>query len=218
MKTVAIVLSGCGFLDGSEIYEAVLTFLALDRRNLKYRCFAPMIPQTHVINFKTGEPMAETRNTLVESARLARGEINDLANADADAFDALIFPGGFGVVNNLCDFASKGANYTIHPAVQEFAQQFIAQAKPIGFICIAPALIPTLYGPDVTLTIGHDPSTAATLENMGAQHITCDASHIVLDAKHKVVTTPAFMVTNRISEVAEGIDKLVDQVIALTDE
>ncbi len=217
MKTVAIVLSGCGFLDGSEIYEAVLTFLALDRRNLKYHCFAPTMAQTHVINFKTGEPMAETRNTLVESARLARGDIDDLANADANAFDALIFPGGFGAINNLCDFASQGAHYTIHPAVQQFAQQFIVRDKPIGFICIAPALIPALYGTDVTLTIGHDPSIAATLEIMGVQHFTCDASHIVLDAKHKVVTTPAFMVTNRISEVAEGIDKLVDQVIAFTD-
>lgn len=215
MTTVAIVLSGCGFLDGSEIYETVSTLLSLDKRDIKYRCFAPNIPQHRVINYLSGEPMDETRNVLVEAARLSRGDIEDIATADATEFDAIIFPGGFGAATNLCDFASKGTDYTVNAAVKKFATQFVAQGKPLGFVCIAPALIPAICGKGITLTIGNDPSTATTLENMGAKHVTCDARNMVVDSEHKIVTTPAYMLATRISEVAEGVDKLVAEVLRL---
>lgn len=215
MTTVAVILSGCGFLDGSEIYETVATLLALDKRQVNYRCFAPNISQQQVIDFTSGEPMAETRNVLIEAARLSRGEIEDLSKADPSQYDALIFPGGFGAATNLCDFASKGTDYTINPDVKKFATHFPANHKPMGFICIAPALIPAICGSGITLTIGNDPETSAVLEKLGATHVTCDALNVIVDTQHKIVTTPAYMTAKRIHEVFEGIDKLVAEVLQL---
>ncbi|MEE4464679.1 isoprenoid biosynthesis glyoxalase ElbB [Azotobacter chroococcum] len=214
-KKVAVILSGCGVYDGSEIYESVLTLLRLDQRGAKVQCFAPDIPQLHVIDHYRGEEMQESRNVLVEAARLARGNIKDVREGRVEDFDALILPGGFGAAKNLSDFAVSGANCTVQPDVLAFAQAFARAGKPVGLICIAPALAARIYGPGVVCTIGSDPDTAATLTKMGARHEICAVDEIVVDTERKLVTTPAYMLAKSIGETAGGINKLVDRVLEL---
>ncbi|GAB3386213.1 isoprenoid biosynthesis glyoxalase ElbB [Azotobacter armeniacus] len=214
-KKVAVILSGCGVYDGSEIYESVLTLLRLDQRGARVQCFAPNIPQLQVIDHYRGEEMQESRNVLVEAARLARGNIKDVREGKVEDFDALILPGGFGAAKNLSDFAVSGANCTVQPDVLAFAQAFAQASKPIGLICIAPALAAKIYGPGVVCTIGTDPDTAAALTRMGAQHEACAVDEIVVDPQRKLVTTPAYMLAKSIGESASGINKLVDRVLEL---
>lgn len=168
MKTIAVLLSGCGVFDGAEIHESVLTMLALSQAGAAYQCFAPDIAQAQVVNHLTGqvEP-AQHRNVLVEAARIARGEIKATTALDISAYDGLIIPGGFGAAKNLCDFADNGADCQVHPLVRDFIQQFVAASKPIGFICIAPVMIPQLFGQGAKGTIGQDAETAAAFTAMG---------------------------------------------------
>ncbi|MDH4556483.1 isoprenoid biosynthesis glyoxalase ElbB [Pseudomonas sp. BN417] len=215
-KKVAVILSGCGVYDGAEIHESVIALLRLDQRGAKVQCFAPNIAQHHVIDHTTGEEMPESRNVLVESARIARGEIKDVRELDAADFDALIVPGGFGAAKNLSDFAISGAACTVQAEVLAAARGFAEAGKPVGLICIAPALAAKIYGEGVTCTIGDDAGTAAALAEMGAQHVDCVVSEIVEDEKRKLVTTPAYMLAQSISQAASGIYKLVDRVLELT--
>ncbi|EPA97012.1 isoprenoid biosynthesis glyoxalase ElbB [Pseudomonas umsongensis] len=217
-KKVAVILSGCGVYDGAEIYESVVTLLRLDQRGAQVQCFAPNIAQLHVINHLTGEEMPESRNVLVESARIARGEIKDIREADAEEFDALIIPGGFGSAKNLSNFAIEGTGCTVQPDVLALTEAFAEAGKPVGLICISPALAAKIYGPGVTCTIGNDAETAAALNKMGATHKECAVSDIVEDKARKLVTTPAYMLAQSISEAASGINKLVDRVLELTHE
>ena len=212
---VAVILSGCGVYDGAEIYESVLTLLALEQEGCQYQCFAPNITQAHVINHLTGEVMPETRNVLVEAARIVRGNIHDLSTANAAEFDALILPGGYGAAKNLSDFAFKGAECSVQPDVLAFCKAMVAQNKPLGFICIAPAIIPHVYGEGAKVTIGTDTGTAAAIEQMGGQHVSCPVDDYVIDEAHKVVSTPAYMLAGNIAEAASGISKLVKAVVRL---
>lgn len=215
MKRVGVVLSGCGVFDGSEIHEAVLTLLALDRAGAQAVCFAPDKAQSHVINHLTGEVTDENRNVLLESARIVRGKIQPLSAADPQQLDALIVPGGFGAAKNLSDFATQGVACRVDESLQLLTREIYKQNKPIGFICISPALVPRLLGKPVRVTIGNDIDTAERIEDMGGTHVVCPVDDIVVDAEHKVVTTPAYMLANSIGEAAKGIDKLVERVLGL---
>ncbi|HWT67695.1 MAG TPA: isoprenoid biosynthesis glyoxalase ElbB [Pseudomonas sp.] len=217
-KKVAVILSGCGVYDGAEIYESVITLLRLDQRGAQVQCFAPNIAQLHVINHLTGEEMPESRNVLVESARIARGQVMDIREADAEDFDALIIPGGFGSAKNLSNFAVEGTGCSVQPEVLALTEAFAEAGKPVGLICISPALAAKIYGPGVTCTIGNDADTAAALNKMGATHKDCAVSDIVEDKARKLVSTPAYMLAQSISEAASGINKLVDRVLELTHE
>lgn len=212
-KKVAVILSGCGVYDGSEIYESTLVLLALDQAGIAYQCMAPNIEQMHVINHLTGEPMEESRNVLVESARLARGEIIDIADANPDDYAGLIFPGGFGAAKNLSDFAVKGAEMSVNPAVTAFTQAVHQQEKVIGLICIAPTMAPLLFGEGTQCTIGNDADIAAAVNAMGGNHQECTVGAYIIDDNKNIVTTPAYMLAGRISEAAEGINALVKAVI-----
>lgn len=216
-KNVAVILSGCGVYDGAEIHESVLTLLRLDQRGARVQCFAPNIDQLHVIDHYRGEEMDGTRNVLVESARIARGNIKDLREANVEDFDALILPGGFGAAKNLSDFAVSGANCAVQPDVLAVAQAFARAGKPIGLMCISPAMAAKIFGEGVKCTIGSDADTAAALRQMGAEHQDCTVEDIVIDPRHKLVTTPAYMLAQSISEAATGINKLVDEVLALAE-
>jgi enhancing lycopene biosynthesis protein 2 len=182
------------------------------------QCFAPNIAQLHVINHLTGEEMPESRNVLVESARIARGEVKDIREANVDDFDALVVPGGFGAAKNLSNFAVEGAGCTVQPEVLALAEAFAESRKPVGLICISPALAAKIYGPGVTCTIGNDAETAAAIDKMGGTHENCEVTDIVEDTARKLVTTPAYMRAKTIGEAAAGINKLVDRVIELTQE
>ena len=217
-KKVAVILSGCGVYDGAEIHESVITLLRLDQRGAKVQCFAPNIAQHHVINHLTGEEMPESRNVLVESARIARGDIKDISEANVEEFDALIVPGGFGAAKNLSNFAFKGTECAVQPEVLALAEAFAEAAKPIGLMCISPAIAAKIYGPGVICTIGKDADTAAAISKMGGEHKECDVSEIVEDKARKLVSTPAYMLANSISEAASGINKMVDRVLELTQQ
>ncbi|CAI0809615.1 MULTISPECIES: isoprenoid biosynthesis glyoxalase ElbB [Serratia] len=217
MKKVGVVLSGCGVYDGAEIHEAVLTLLALDRAGAQAVCFAPDKPQLHVINHLSGDEMPERRNVLVESARLARGQVQPLAQADAAQLDALIVPGGFGAAKNLSNFAAAGAECQVDEDLARLTQQMHKANKPIGFMCIAPALLPKLLDRQVRLTIGNDPDLGEVIDAMGGEPVICPVDDIVVDIEHKVVTTPAYMLAQSIAEAAGGIDKLVSRVLDLTE-
>lgn len=217
-KKVAVILSGCGVYDGAEIHESVITLLRLDQRGAQVQCFAPDIAQLHVINHLTGEEMPESRNVLVESARIARGEVKDIREAKAEDFDALIVPGGFGAAKNLSTFAADGADCSVNADVLALAEAFAAACKPVGLICISPALAAKIYGPGVVCTIGTDTDTAAAVVKMGGTHEECDVHDIVEDVQRKLVTTPAYMSAKTISDAAGGIYKLVDRVLELTHE
>ncbi|RBL71020.1 isoprenoid biosynthesis protein ElbB [Pseudomonas sp. MWU13-2625] len=217
-KKVAVILSGSGVYDGAEIHESVITLLRLDQRGAQVQCFAPNIAQLHVINHLTGEEMPETRNVLVESARIARGNIKDIREANVEDFDALIVPGGFGAAKNLSNFAVEGASCSVQPQVLELAEAFAEAGKPVGLMCISPALAAKIYGPGVTCTIGNDTDTATAMNKMGATHEDCAVTDIIEDKARKLVTTPAYMLAQNISEAASGINKLVDRVLELTHE
>jgi len=217
-KRVAVVLAGAGVYDGSELQEAILTLLALDRAQAQVRCFAPDVPQLHVINHLSGAVSDESRNVLVESARIARGKIQDLAQLNVEDFDAIVLPGGYGAAKNLCTFGVKGADCDIEPGVAAALRGFFDAHKPIGVMCIAPSVLARALrdsGTPVTLTIGNDAGTAAGIEALHARHQDCPPGQVVVDARHKVVSTPAYMYDSRISEVARGIDGLVESLLAM---
>ncbi len=216
-KKIGVVLAGCGVYDGSEIHEAVITMLALDRAGAEIICMAPDMEQTHVVNHLTGEPAeGETRNVLVEAARIARGNIKNIADIKADQLDGLFMPGGFGVAKNLCDFAVKGPDCTVHPEVSRLVKEIVAAKKPLAAVCIAPALISKVLGDQKPkLTIGNDADVAGGMEKMGAQHVQCPVNEFVVDEENKIISTPAYMLAGRISEAAEGIEKTVQALLKM---
>ena len=220
-KQIGVILSGCGVYDGSEIHEAVITLLAIDRAGAEAVCMAPNIEQMHVINHLKGEPAeGETRNVLVESARIARGNIKDLAHVKADSLDALILPGGFGAAKNLCDFAVKGAECSVNPDVARLVRDMVNAKKPVAAVCIAPTVLSRVLGDDKLpheLTIGNDQQTADALTAMGSKHVTCPVSNFVVDKANKLISSPAYMLAGSISEAAEGIEKTVNALIELID-
>ncbi|MCY7295345.1 isoprenoid biosynthesis glyoxalase ElbB [Alteromonas sp. a30] len=215
MKKVAVILSGCGVFDGAEVHESVLTLLNIAKAGASYECFAPDIEQMHTINHLTGEEMQPNRNVLVESARIARGEIKAITELNVADFDALIIPGGFGGAKNLCNFAVKGADAEVQDDVLAACKAFADASKPAGYICIAPAMIPVVYGKGAKATIGTDEETASALTAMGGEHVSCQVNDIVVDEERKVVSTPAYMLAGSILEADAGISKLVAKVLEL---
>lgn len=218
MAKVGVILSGCGVYDGSEIHEAVITLLALDRAGATVVMMAPDMEQA-VVNHLTGEPVeGASRNVLEESARIARGNISDIANVKATDIDALFIPGGFGAAKNLCDFAFKGPDCQVHPEVARLIRDIVAAKKPLAAVCIAPALVAKVLGNDKLahqLTIGTDEGTANALSSMGATHVSCPVSEFVIDKDNKIITSPAYMLAGSIKEAAEGIEKTVNAVMEM---
>jgi enhancing lycopene biosynthesis protein 2 len=212
---IAVILSGCGVYDGSEIHEATLTLLAIVKNGGEYQVFAPDIPQHHVINHLTGDVMNESRNVLVESARIARGKISPLAVFNTSDFDAVIFPGGFGAAKNLSTYAFEGVGMKILPEVEKVIRDMVASGKPVGALCISPVIIAKLLS-GVEVTIGCDEETAVAIEKLGARHKCTGNGEVVIDQKFKIVTTPCYMLDADIAQIESGIDKLVKSVINLT--
>ena len=218
MKTIGVLLSGCGFLDGAEIRESVLTLLALDQDDIKVTIMAPDQKQYHVVDhIKSDEAKGLERNLLEESARIARGEIVALDKVEAKDLDALIVPGGFGVAKNLCEFAFKGHQATVQEDVKKLILDLHKDKKPLGAICIAPALMGLVLGDKgVEVTIGDDKETAQEIEKTGAKHFSTKVNEIHVDEKNKVVSTAAYMYGEaRLSHVSQGIRRCVEKVIDL---
>jgi len=220
MKKIGVLISGCGVNDGAEIHESVITMLALDRAGVETVMMAPNIDQMHVVNHYTGQEMDEFRNVLVESSRIARGNIKDMAEVTGNDIDALIIPGGFGVVKNLCDYAMAGSECSINPDVFRLVTEVHLLQKPIGAICIAPAMMAKILGEQdesAEMTIGSDESTANDIKTMGSKHVTCPVTEMIVDKEKKIITTPAYMEAQSIKEAAEGIEKLVVEILSMVE-
>ncbi|MFP4069626.1 MAG: isoprenoid biosynthesis glyoxalase ElbB [Verrucomicrobiota bacterium] len=217
MKKVAVILSGCGVFDGSEIHEAVLTLLALDRAGAEVACAAPDIAQKHVINHLTGEEDPDDqRNVLEEAARIARGAIVRLGDLDVGSCDAIVFVGGYGAAKNLCTLAFDGRHYDTDPLLLDLVRRAHEAGKALGFMCIAPAIAASALGDrGLRLTIGNDADTAAALEAKGAKHVECAVDDIVVDEANRVVSTPAYMLAKSITEAESGINKLIETLLKL---
>lgn len=214
MPKAAVVLSGCGFLDGAEITEAVSVLIALAQRGIEYRCFAPDV-SFEVVDHTTCEPSGESRNVLTESARIARGEVEALRHLKAEDFDTVIFPGGFGAAKHLCTFANKGPDCDVHREAKRVLEGFHEAGKPIGLACIAPALGAKVLGSKgINVTIGNDKGTADAIRKTGATHTDCDVTSIVVDEPNNVVTTPAYMYGDATpAQVFEGISKMIEWIV-----
>lgn len=218
MAKIGVILSGCGVYDGSEINETVISLLALDRAGAEVIMMAPNVEQ-QVVNHLTGDTVAgATRNVLEESARIARGNISDIADVTVNDFDALFIPGGFGAAKNLCDFAFKGPDCDVNPDVERLLKATVSAGKPLAAICIAPALLAKVLGkdlPGVQVTIGTDEGTAGAINSMGASHTNCPVTEFIVDEKNRIITSPAYMLAGRISEAATGIEKSVDALMKM---
>ncbi|MBS3766706.1 MAG: isoprenoid biosynthesis glyoxalase ElbB [Candidatus Cloacimonetes bacterium] len=216
-KTIGVILSGSGWQDGSEIHESVLTLYNLDKEGVKTKIFAPDENQTDVVHHISQEQdNSHNRNVMVESARIARGEISPLNDADANKLDGLVIPGGFGVAKNLCNYASKGSNMSVDNTISNLILDIHEQNKPLGFICISPVIAAKVlekFKPK--LTVGNDEKTINDVEKMGAQHIEASVDEIVFDETNNIVTTPAYMLGPSIAYVGKGISKLAKKVVEL---
>jgi enhancing lycopene biosynthesis protein 2 len=216
MKKIGVILSGCGVRDGSEIHEAVLTLLAIDRNGAKAICLAPDM-ELNEVNHLLMEETGARRNVLVEAARIARGEITDVKGVTASELDAIVLPGGFGAAKNLCNFASQGAQGSVQPDVLRLVREMAAAKKPICAICIAPTLLALALGKDLSpqLTIGNDQGTAQAIAATGSRHVDCAVNECVIDREHLIVSTPAYMLAGHISEAADGIEKAIKATLEL---
>jgi enhancing lycopene biosynthesis protein 2 len=212
MKKFAIVLAGCGVYDGTEIHEAVMTMYAVVKNGAEYQLFAPDIAQHHVINHLTGAEMKENRNVLVESARIARGKIQPINQLNMRDFDALIFPGGFGVAKNLCSYAFKGANCDVRPIVAKLLRDAVGMCKPIGAMCISPVLLAKTIA-DVTVTVGPDKKDAENVKTMGAIHVPSQHGDVVVDEKHRIFSVPCYQLEATLVQIAEDTDNLVKAML-----
>ena len=215
-KKVAVVLSGCGVFDGAEIHESVLALLALDRHGAAYQCFAPDMDQFHVINHISGDEMDESRNVLIEAARIARGQIRALSEFDAAAFDALLLPGGFGAAKNLSNLAFEGPECVVNADLQYAVTAMVEAGKPIGALCISPAVIARIL-PGARVTIGEDAGTAGAIEAMGGVHQKTTHAEVIIDERLKLVTSPCYMLDDAsISQIADGADNTVCALLEMT--
>lgn len=223
---IAVLLSGCGVYDGAEIHEAVCTLLAIDQNEATYQCIAPDTDQHHVINHLNGDEMDEKRNVLVESARIARGEIKAIKDVSADDFDGLAIPGGFGAAKNLTKWAFEGPEGAINPEVKRIINEFVLANKPVAAMCMGPTVVAKALeesGIKAKLTVGttEEPSpydigaVSAGMEKAGAVAEMTSVSNIVVDVENKIITTPAYMMEASISQIYEGVSKVVKKLVEL---
>lgn len=217
MPRIGVILSGCGVYDGAEIHESVLTMLELDKHGCKTILMAPDKNQMHVVNHLTGDvDENDTRNVLVESARIARGDIRNIDNVTENELDAIVLPGGFGAAKNLSNFAVKGVNAEVDPGVIRLLKEMHAASKPIAAICISPAVVAAAIGSlTPELTIGNDKNVADAIEKMGGKHFDCPVENFHIDEKNKIISTPAYMLGKRISKVHKGIEKTIEALLKL---
>jgi len=220
-KKIAVVLSGCGFLDGAEITEAVSTLISLSEAGAEAVCFAPNVDFDAASHASAGgsaigSSLAAKRNAIQEAGRIARTKVFDLKSLNETEFDAIVFPGGYGAAKNLSNWAEKGSQAKVHADVERAIKAFRKSDKPMGFICIAPTLAAKVFGGNhVELTIGSDRETAQEIEKTGARHVQCPVDDYVSDRDHKILSTPAYMYEAKPHEVFTGIRKMIRELVEM---
>ena len=216
-KHFAVILSGCGVFDGAEVHESVFTLWAIAKSGCTYQIFAPDISQAQVINHLTGDEMIEKRNVLIEAARIARGNIKPLSELSVNDFDILIFPGGFGVAKNLCTFAFDGDQCIVNKEVENIIKEFYTNKKPIGALCISPALVTRVLN-EGEVTIGSDIATANAIESMGGKHVKTNHEEVIIDKRNLIVTSPCYMLDANIIQIANSAEKVINEIIKLSNQ
>ncbi|MBR6437718.1 MAG: isoprenoid biosynthesis glyoxalase ElbB [Bacteroidales bacterium] len=215
MKKVAVVLTGCGAKDGSEINETVTLLLALDQHNVEYQAFAPDENQYEVCNHITGQVVNEKRNMMVEAARIVRGKILPLSRFNANDFDALLFPGGFGAAKNIFTYAYDGINFKVNKDVEKAICDIHAQGKPIGAMCIAPLMVAKVLG-NVNVTMGSGKChQAKEIEMIGCKHTETTHGGVAIDKENKVFSTPCFMLDATLKDIYQGAYNLVEAMMKI---
>ncbi len=215
---IAIILSGCGNRDGSELQETLSLMLALDRRNIGYQCFAPQ-GNIRVVSYLDGNETGEIRDLFGEAARIARGDIQDLSQYQVADYDALALPGGMGAARNLSTYAFKGKSMQVMAAVEDAILRNYKAGKPVLAMCIAPMILAKVLGRyGVTLTLGGVNDASRAAQAMGARTMTCQPTDVCIDDKNRVITTPAYMAASRISEIFEGADNMVEELTRMLEE
>ncbi|MDR1339329.1 MAG: isoprenoid biosynthesis glyoxalase ElbB [Prevotellaceae bacterium] len=214
MKKIAVILSGCGVSDGSEIHEATLALLAIRKAGCEYSVFAPDKEQADVVNHYSGAVVDEKRNVLAESARIARGKISPLSELNPEKFDAIVFPGGFGVAKNLSDYAYKGENYSVIPELEKILLRANKLKKPVGAMCISPILLAKVFR-GCRITLGDVCGASEAAVKNGAEHVVTTHGETVVDEKYRIVSTPAYMLDANIVQIAESADNLVRELLKL---
>jgi enhancing lycopene biosynthesis protein 2 len=212
MKKFAVILSGCGVFDGSEIQEAVLTLLAIKKNGATYQVFAPDILQHDVVNHFNGKTMGEQRNVLTESARIARGKVFPLQKFDAKEFDALIIPGGFGCAKNLSTWAFEGDHCSVNPDLEKAISEMHLSGKPVGALCIAPVILAGII-PGTRLTTGNDKASGDFIRKKGSSYITTTHGEVVSDKEKKIFSTPCYMLDADIVQISEGAENIVKEMM-----
>ncbi|MDY5969057.1 MAG: isoprenoid biosynthesis glyoxalase ElbB [Bacteroidales bacterium] len=215
MKKVAIILSGCGNRDGSELQETLSLMLALDRNGLAYQCFAPK-GEIRVASYLKEGDTGEKRDMPEESARIARGNLKVLTDYTPADYDALALPGGMGAARNLSSYAFDGEKMTVEPSVEQAILATHDAGKPVLAMCIAPMVLAKTLGKyDVILTLGGQNDAARTAQTLGAQTRVCGPTDVCHDTKNRVLTTPAYMVATSISEIFEGAENMVRALLEI---
>jgi len=212
MKKFAVILNGCGHLDGSEIHESVMTLLAIDRNECSYTVFAPDAEQYHVMNHQTRQPMEGSRNMLVEAARISRGNVHEISEYRPENFDALVLPGGFGVAKNLFTYAFDGLDARVLDSVRKAIVETHKMKKPIGALCISPVLLAKVLE-NITVTVGTDQGTISDVEAMGAAHVKTQIPEVISDKQNMVFTTPCYMLDTSISGIADCAENLIETML-----
>lgn len=226
MKNIAVILSGCGVYDGSEIHESVFTLFSIDVLKGKYQCFAPNILQHHVLNHVNGEEMNENRNVMIEAARIARGNIMDVSIYDPENFDALVIPGGFGAAKNLTKWAFQGPDGEINENIKDAILQTIKANKPIVGLCMGPTVIAkALEGTGISakLTVGSSTekspydiaAISGGMEKIGAQAEMKSIREFSYDVENKIITAPCYMLEGSISEVQRNIHQTIEKLFEI---
>ena len=212
-KKAAVILSGCGYLDGTEITEAISVFICLSEQNIDYQVFAPKMNISPTAHFDESLSELSPRNVLEESSRLSRGKISNLDELNPSQFDGIVFPGGYGVVKHLCSWAQDGSRCSVNNDIKLIIETFFKKSKPILALCIAPALIARILGQikPISLTIGNDTATAQEIEKTGCEHINCEVTDFITDRESKVISSPAYMYEAHPHEVFTGIKKAIKE-------
>ncbi len=212
-KKIAVILSGCGVYDGAEIHEATLSLLAIDQVGASYQCFAPDIDQMHVVNHITGEEMNGTRNVLVESARIARGDIKALSEFNASEFDALLLPGGFGAAKNLSSFAVDGESLVVNTDIYSSLCSMHRLGKPIGALCISPVILAKVFD-GAKVTVGMACDASEVINTIGADHVVTTHGDVVVDENLNLITSPCYMLDASISQIYDGAQGVIKEILA----
>ncbi len=219
-KNILVLLAGCGAKDGAEIQEAVLTLLAIKKEGCDYTCASLNKNQKHVLNFIDDTELPQERNMMQEASRISSGQIEDIAKLSMKDFDALVIPGGFGVAKNFCTFAFEGTKASVEPEIKRIIQEAYALKKPIGAICIAPALVALSLAemsPEITMTLGTQEEANKNLTEIGVKFKSCPTTAHIVDEENRIVSSPAYMHgDSTIVDLEEGISKCVKAVVEMT--